>query len=167
MDLPALKRRVADLDKILQPIANKPLVIQDPDGFSKISFKNLFDPKVLQSVAEVVEGLAAEYLSQEETVRAEIRELFHTYRSFSWASPFRGEARTAAELRRRLILFSMRDQADDPRDAVGEVWALRETAQRRGLPFDAISAEIAEISSRVARSSMGSTRDLLLGKRHY
>jgi hypothetical protein len=83
-------------------------------------------------------------------------------RSFSWAAALPYRPITDESFRAHLILFSIKDQGRDTRDAILALQAICATATSAGVKIGPILKEIAELSSDVNKYRMGSTRSLLL-----
>lgn len=153
-----------ELDERLRLIAKRPVDITDPDWLEQ--FKAAPHPLdaagVRPQAANLIETLLAEYQAGEEERRAVIRGLFRRYPSFAWAAALPDPPTTAANFRRRLLLFSMQDQGRDTRDAILELQALCEEAGQAGVNTGPILREIAALSSSENKFGMGSTRDLLI-----
>jgi hypothetical protein len=65
-------------------------------------------------------------------------------------------------LRQHLILFSMKDQGRDSRDALLTLQEIVREADTAGVDKAAALREVAAMSSSTNRYGMGSTRDMLL-----
>jgi hypothetical protein len=153
-----------ELDERLRPIAKQPVDITDPDWLEQ--FKGAPHPLdaagVRAEAQDLLEALLEEYQTGEAATRAAIRELFRRYTSFAWAAALPDPPTTAANFRRRLLLFSMQDQGRDSRDAILELQGLCREAERAGLSPRPVLREIAALSSSEDKFGMGSTRELLI-----
>lgn len=70
---------------------------------------------------------------------------------------------TLEELRRQMIVFVLRDQDQDPRDAIGTLTTYEERALRLGLDMEPVLREMAQLASSRSRfEGWRSTRDMIL-----
>ena len=157
-------RKVAELDARLEPIAKRPVDIFDPSLHEKARLRPspLDEAGVRAEAGALLDELIDAYLHGDDDDRAEIRGLFARHRSFEWAAALPSPPSTAGSLRRHLLLFSMKDQGPDTRDAILELEHLCRTAAGAGVPIRPILEEVARISSDVNRHGMGSTRALIV-----
>jgi hypothetical protein len=88
--------------------------------------------------------------------------MFAEYRSFAWAAALSTPRTSVEGLRQHLILFSMKDQGRDSRDALLTVQEIVREADTAGVDKAAALREVAVMSSSTNRYGMGSTRDILL-----
>jgi hypothetical protein len=65
-------------------------------------------------------------------------------------------------LRRHLLLFSMKDQGRDSRDALLDLQDLCREARSAGVNLTPVLREVAELPSDKNKYGMGSTEDMLL-----
>jgi hypothetical protein len=127
------------------------------------------DVKVLRLTLEIVDA----YPGLDATQREHVRMLWRTYQNFgtyaSVTDRLEDEGKsldsplTAEEVRRELILESIRDQFPDARDAAVSLADLRTGALAAGIDFSSLAQEVAELSDDTRRDTMfGSTRDVIL-----
>jgi hypothetical protein len=165
MTLAAVREDVAVIDTLLRDIADRPVDLTDPDWQAKLSAAA---PPAEEAgvAAEATAALAAlldSYESGDEAARDEVRRIFRAHRAFSWGVGLTGEwPSAAAEFRRRLVHVSARDQSDDPRDDLMEIWELCEWARAREVDVEPIVRAVAGISGEVDHLGMGSTRLLIM-----
>jgi hypothetical protein len=153
-----------ELDERLRPIAKRPV------GFTGLIWMALFkgrasplDEAGIRPEAEgLLEELLDEYGSGEEAIRAAIRGLLRRCPSFAWAATLPYPPGTEEGFRRHLLLFSIRDQGRDSRDAILLLQDLCQQATEAGIDPAPILREIAQLSSDENKYGMGSTRELLL-----
>ena len=167
------------MDAKLRPIAKGPL-IEPRSVVGAQELRDVVDRAVqLDSPLEragirpeadaLVEALVEFYASAADEERAAIRGLFRTYDSFAWAAGWglvpRNERLTEERFRQALVLFSIKDQGIDWRDAIVSLDALCARALRFGLPLAETLAEVAVLSSDESRflgfKSARSTRAML------
>ena len=160
-DVASWKEQIARLDAALRPIAQRPI------GFFRLLFKprRRTYPLDEAGVRAQTEGLLSELIeyyptADTDTWRA-IRKLFEDHRSFAWAASLPYAPVTDESFRAHLILFSIKDQEQDTRDALILLHELCEKATAAGVNTGPILNEIAELSSDVNKYGMGSTRTLL------
>lgn len=128
------------------------------------------DMEVWRLTLEIVDA----YSRLDATQREHVRLLWRTYENFGvYASVTErledeaGESPerpvTVDEVRRELMLHSIRDQLPDARDATVDLSHLRAQALAAGIDFGALAREAADLSDDTRRDAMfGSTRDALL-----
>lgn len=158
------KERMAKLDAALQPIAKRPIDITDPNWVAKA--RSLPNPLEEAGVRAATEELLSEviefYPAVDDETRQALRRLFAENTSFEWASTLSYRPITDESFRAHLILFSIKDQGRDTRDAILLIQSLCKTAASAGVQIKPILKEISEISSDADKYKMGSTRALLL-----
>jgi len=170
--LDRLAATIKALEEKLQPIV-KPSVDPTRPGWREHVHWQARNERAAVDRAEVrdqAEAVLAEavdlYLSETDTERAAIRALFRTCECFAWAAPLPGDPSTERVFRIHLVVFSIRDQGRDWRDAILWIDGLCATAQKAGLPVADTLIEVAALSSdevRFEQFRMGrSTRKVLL-----
>ena len=154
---------IREIDERLEPIAQRPVDIEDPGWAARLRSSSPVDEAGVRSAAEkLLLRLVHEYASGDDSARAAIRALFRRFSSFAWAATLPAPRTTAAGFRERRLHFSILDQGPDPRDATLWLDDLVQTAQGAGVDVDPPLKEVASLSSREDRYSWGSTADLLL-----
>lgn len=161
--LAEIRRDVFSCDARLKPFAQQPIDITDPAWIAKFAGR---DPLKEAGVKRKAQALIAEildrYLKGPESVREKLRRIFRDFGSFAWAA-YPAEALTSpAGIKAHLLLLSVRDQGNDPRDALVAMDRLAALAVEHDVKFRPLASEIAEISSREDRYGMGSLKDMLL-----
>ena len=127
-----------------------------------MTMPNALDEAGVRSETEsLLRELIAVYRESSEDIRTTLRRFFVQYRSFAWAASLPSSPRTAQGFRERLLLFSLKDQGRDPRDALLDLQHLCREARDGCVDVAPILTEIAALSSDVKRSNMGSTREML------
>lgn len=126
------------------------------------------DSRTWQLTLEIVDA----YPELDATQREHVRLLWRTYENFgSYASVVDRledeesafEPLTEEEVRRELILHSIRDQAPDARDAAVDLADLRTRAVAAGIDFGSLARAVADLSDDTRRDAMfGSTREVIL-----
>ncbi len=167
MDSPSdWKERISVLDAALRPIANRPIDITDPNWVSKLqNFPNPLDEAgVRVDTEELLSEMIDQYAVCDEGRRAAIRDLVAGHKSFRWAATLSYRPITDESFRARLILFSIKDQGSDTRDAILDLQSWCATAASANVKIAPILREVAELSSRVNKYGMGSTYTLLLNE---
>ena len=164
IDVHELHWRVVALEQQIRPIARRPV----PFGAAALAQELATRPDPLDEAGVreeahmVLADLMAHYQQGSPAIRELIRGYFDSNPSFAWATGLPFPADTTEHFRAHLVLFSIRDQGRDSRDAILELQALVHSAQDAGIPVTAILHEVASMSSSVNRYGMGSTHDQLL-----
>ena len=163
-DLTELEFRMLELNERLSVIAKRPVDITKPNWVALLKQRpHPLDEAGARAEAEtLVADLAQEYEHGEDGTRGVIRKMFATYGAFAWAATMMGVPATAAQFRRRLVVYSMHNQGTDTRDAILELQGLCGQARAAGINLAPLLTEVAAFSSDENRFGMGSTRGLLL-----
>ena len=158
------KKRIDVLDAALHPIANRPVVIAVLKRLIQSrNFPHALDEAGVRMDTEKLLSEVIDFYSDcDDKGRQSIRKLFEDHGSFLWAATLSQPPITVESFRDHLILFSIKDQERDTRDAILDLHSLCEAAASAGVKTGPILQEIAEISSDVNKYGMGSTRSLLL-----
>ena len=160
----AFETRIADLDKKLRPIADLPVDITEPGWAQRLS--TLQHPLDQAGVRSQMEALLRELISTYQTgsdgERRKLQELFKQFKAFAWAASLTSNPTTTEGFREHLLLFAMKDQGSDPRDALLTLQDLCRQARIAGVDVSRILKEVAQLSSDVQKSKMGSTKEMLL-----
>lgn len=153
-----------DLDGRLRSIARRPVDTNQPDWLERLQANK--QPLDEAGVREETEGLLRDlisiYAQASGETRSTIRRLFVEYDSFAWAAALSTPWTTAAGFREHLILFSMKDQEKDCRDALLLLRSYVQDAAAAGVKTEETLREVAAMSSRVNRYGMGSTFEMLM-----
>lgn len=163
VNLTSVEREVAEIDRLLIPIATAPVDVNDPDWMEKLRRQPpaVDQAGVADRAAVALDALLDAYATEDEPTRARVRTIFDVYGSFRWAVHLPREWTTEAEFRRRLLHLSACDQGSDPRDEMLHLQELCARAEQLGIATEPARREAAAISSDVDRYGMGSTRHLL------
>jgi hypothetical protein len=164
ISLADFESRIADLERRLRPIADRPVDITLP-GWGERLVKTpqpLDQTGVRPEMESLLRELTAVYQKTSEDVRVALRKLFADYRAFAWAASLPSKPRTAEGLRDQLLLFSLKDQGRDSRDALLELQHLCHEARNSGVDAAPILKEVAALSSEENKFKMGSTKEMLL-----
>ncbi|MFD9701449.1 hypothetical protein [Lentzea sp. NPDC059081] len=165
MSLPDVERRVAELDEILRPIAQRPVDLNDPNWAADLATRM---PPAQEAGVDAEAGAALadlldHYERGDEPARAAVRAIFDRYPSFRWAATLPFDETEPQSYRLRLVKVSAIDQGTDTRDVLLGLWDLADRARAAGIDIVPTLVEVAEMSSDVDRYGMGSTRQILLG----
>ena len=165
--LPQWKEWIALLDEALKPIATRPIdftELKDPNWVTRL--KDAPSPLERAGVQAETENLLRElvagYPACDDQDRQAVRKLFADHPSFTWAAALSYRPVTDESFRAHLILFSMKDQERDSRDALLALRSICAIASSAGVEIGPILKQMAELSSDVNRYGMGSTRSFLL-----
>lgn len=162
--LPELERRVAQLDEILRPIAQRPVDFNDPNWASELAARMppTREAGVSREAEAVLAALLGHYERGDEPTRVAVRAFFDRYPSFRWAVHLPFDETSPHSYRSRLVHVAAVDQGTDTRDVLLELWELADRARAAGIDLVPALTEVAAISSDVDRYGMGSTRKILL-----
>jgi len=164
MTLEDLELRLRDLDQRLRPIADRPVDITKPGWAERLrqSPPALDQAGVRRAAQALLTGLIASYQSSSAEYRQAVRKLFAKHSAFAWAASMPVNPATEDGFRQQLVLFSMKDQGRDSRDALLELQELCSQARAAGVNAAAVLSEVAQLSSNVNKYGMGSTKAMLL-----
>ena len=153
-----------ELEECLRPIAKRPVDITKPGWNVRLmQSPHPLDEAGVRSQAEaLLEELIAFYRTRGEDEREAIRRLFVEYSAFAWAANFSFGPTSEENLRRHLLLFSIKDQGRDSRDALLCLQDLCREARKAGVSLAQLLREVAELSSGANKYGMGSTREMLI-----
>jgi len=154
-----------DLEERLRPIARRPVDTTQPDWLERLrANKHPLDEAGVREQTQMLLGsLISIYAQGGDETRSAIRRMFVDYDSFAWAAALSAPWTTAAGFREHLILFSMKDQEKDCRDALLLLQSYVRDAAAAGVNTEETLREVAAMSSRIDRYGMGSTYDMLGG----
>src|SRR5437870_2329564 len=144
MDLDDFELRMMDLEQRLRPIADRPVDITKPGWDVRLAqSQHPLDQAGVRQETEILLGeLINHYYSSGHDTREAIRSLFGVYRAFAWAASVPADPTTEENLRRNLILFSMKDQGSDGRDALLWLQDLCRKAASVGVSATSILKEV-------------------------
>jgi hypothetical protein len=156
--------RIMELEVRLRPIAKKPVDITKPGWGLRLAQcpHPLDEAGVRRETDMLLQELVNAYQAGVEDEREAVRKLFSQYRAFAWAATLPFAPTTEENFRQHLVLFSMKDQGRDSRDAILLLQDLGRQAKAAGVLIEPILKEVAELCSNRNRFGMGSTRDMLL-----
>ena len=156
--------QMMELEERLRPIAQRPVDITHPGWLERLQTGRppLDEAGVRDAAERLLSALIVAYAQGGEETREAVRRLFTEYRSFAWAAALPDPPTSPVGLRRHLIVFSMKDQARDSRDALLTLQEICRAAAAAGVDLEPALRDVAAMSSRVDRYGMGSTSDMLL-----
>jgi hypothetical protein len=156
--------RIVGLEERLQPIARRPVDITQPDWLDhlRVGVPPLDEAGVREQMEQLLGELIPAYAKGGDETRSAIRRIFAECGSFAWAAALSTRRTSMEGLRQHLILFSMKDQGQDGRDALLTLQEIVREAATAGVDKAAVLREVAAMSSSTNRYGMGSTRDMLL-----
>jgi hypothetical protein len=158
--------QMMDFEEGLRPIARRPVDTTQPDWLDRLrAGKPPLDEAGVRAQAEGLLGnLISIYAQGDDETRSAIRRMFVEYDSFAWAATLSIPWTSAAGFRQHLILFSMKDQEKDCRDALLLLQGMVQDASAAGVDTAEALREIASMSSCINRYGMGSTHDMLVNQ---
>ena len=125
------------------------------------------DTQIWRLTLEIVDA----YPRLDPVQREHVRVLWRTYENFGVYASVEDRLEdeeslrtvTAGQVRRELILHSIRDQFPDTRDAIVDLNELRARAMAAGIDFGTLAREVADLSDDTRRDAMfGSMREVFL-----
>ena len=164
MSLEDFESRIIRLDERLRPIANRPVDVTQPGWWQRLAQRPhpLDAAGVRPETEDLLKELIDSYQGAGEEDREMMRDWFAKCRAFSWAASLPASPTTEEGFRQRLLLFSLKDQERDSRDALLLLQDLCREAGSAGVDTAPILREVAELSSDVNKHRMGSTKQMLL-----
>jgi len=165
MPLPKkLELKIMDLEQKLRPIADRPVDISEPGWGARLAqSQHALDEAGVRSEAETFLGeLIDFYPASRDHDRHSIRALFEEYRAFAWAASLPFGPADEEKLRQHVLLFSIKDQGRDSRDALLWLQDLCREARNSGVDSTPVLREVADLCSDSNKYGMGSTRDMLV-----
>ena len=167
MGLDDFELRIMDLDERLRPFANRTVDITEPGWASRLAQAPhpLDQAGVRSTVETLLEELFSAYQVADPEARQAIRNLFADYRAFAWAASLSSAPTTVEGLLQHLLLFSLKDQERDSRDALLWLQDICRQARRAGVTMEPLLEQVAHLSSDKNKFGMGSTMQMLLKAR--
>lgn len=110
---------------------------------------------LFEEIIDQFEGLSPQQ-------RTQIIELMNEYQALIYAATIKADPSTYDGFRRAMILFVIKDQGKDTRDAILELSAYHAKAKNQGIDVGTIFKDMADIASTRDKFGWGTTRDLFL-----
>jgi len=131
ISLADFESRIAGLEERLRPVAGRPVDITVPGWGERLvtAPHPLDDPGARAGMESLLRELIAVYRKTSEDVRVALRKFFEQYPAFAWAASLPSNPRAADGFREQLLLFSLKDQGRDSRDALLDLRHLCEEAR--------------------------------------
>src|SRR5690242_13804193 len=120
MSLVDFKFRIMVLDDRLRPIAHRAVDITEPGWASRLMNLPyaLDEAGVRPEVESLLNELFVVYETTDSQTRQTMRKCFEEYRAFARAASLAAVQDPEEDFRRQLLLFSLKDQERDSRDAL-------------------------------------------------
>jgi hypothetical protein len=158
------KKRAEALDRKIRPLAAQEVDMSDPDWEQKL--RTAEQPADELGLRTEIESLFDEIIERLELLDGNQRQLVFNFlngcSSLMWSAVISGNLQTRDGFRKHMLLFVIKDQGKDTRDAILELSHYREVGKALGIDVDAVFKELAPLASDLNKYGMGSTRDLLL-----
>ena len=160
MDIFALKGRASHIDAQLKPIGEREPDFNDPNWLDSIANgpHPLDEAGVRVDAEKLTSELLELYAAGDGDVRENLRQLFRDYKSFAWATVAPLPPTTVAGFRQHMLLLSVIDHAQDPRDLATAVNDLCAKARASDVEVKPILQEVASLSSDSILPLVGSVR---------
>jgi len=164
MSLEQFELRMMDLEQRLRPIAERPVDITKIGWGLRLkqSPRPLDEAGVRPDAETLLQELISVYRASGEHEREAVRKLFEEYRAFAWAASLPFEPTTEENFRQHLLLFSIKDQGRDSRDAILLLQDLCQRAKAAGVNTTPVLKDVATLSSDKNKFGIGSTNGILL-----
>ena len=127
------------------------------------------DPVVAWSAARIraeaqslLGDIVDRYPMLDDATRRRLRELFHTFRAFAWATTLGYRPTSVERLRRHLVLVVIHELVDDPRDTIVWLDQICREARDAGVDVRPVIEQVALLASGADRFGFGSTRQFML-----
>jgi hypothetical protein len=155
--------RISALNSQLKPLTERCIDINDPNWVEKMrSLPHPLDEAGIRLEAEeLLEHILEGYAAGDAELRASIRKLLYEHRAFTLTTGVAVPPTTTYGFRQHLLRLSAVDHTNDLRDTCLELRDLCEQASAAGVDIAPVRREVAELSSDVAQSYMGSLKTLL------
>lgn len=158
------QQRAKFLDKQLMPIVHADVDINDPDWREKL--ENEPHPADQSGLRAAIADLFNEIVGCFEALNHEHRQrvidLMGENDSLMYSAVIDADYNSPDGFRKYLILFVIKDQGKDTRDAIVTLTHYRQDGEQRGIDVNEIFREAAGMASTKDKYGWGSTRDLLL-----
>ena len=156
--------KMMEVEERLRPIANRPVDITRPGWGTRLAeaMDPLDEAGVRHQTDLLLWQLIQFYQKSDHAERNEVRNLFKKFHAFTWAAHLSFGATTEEKFRQHVLLFSMKDQGRDSRDALLWLQHLCREAKSAGVNCESMIKEVAELSSDQNKYGMGSTKQMLL-----
>lgn len=148
------------LDSKIKPVAKRPVNLSNQDAFADLAAgpHPLDETETREEAEQLLLELVNDYMEATPDWRAGVRGLFRRFDSFAWAAVLRLDRRTEDGILAHLVMFSLKDQGSDPRDAKLWLSDLCDEARHNGLDVGITLRKVAALSSDEDRYGWGSTR---------
>lgn len=105
--LSEIRREIAQLDRLLKPIADQPVDINDPGWDAKLkTLDPLAQAGVKAQAQDLISEILSRYVDGNESEREELRAMFRDYDSFAWTAMPREPTTSLPSLWAHLVLLS-------------------------------------------------------------
>ena len=156
--------RIKKIDSLVRPIAKAPVDLDKLDAFLASPPSPLDDAGCRSECESLVSEIVDHYINLNRQLKDRVQHLFDDNSSFSWAGSLPEAPLSDLEFERRLILFIIRDQSPDPRDAIMQLEALLDRAQSRDLNTRSVLKKLLPHANNQQKWGFPSTRNLLKSK---
>lgn len=155
------RAKLASLNKKLEPFANQRIDMDDPNALEALRNSSPLDETGIRAEAEAVLSIILEtYATSDAKARDSIRKLVARNRAFVWATGVPMPPTTDQGFRQHLLWISVIDHAQDPRDTALTMKDLLERAEAARVDIKKVLLEVADLSSDVALTAMGSLKSI-------
>lgn len=158
------EQRASALNTLLRPIVNKPFDVNTTDWEEQLERRQ--HPADAAGLRNEIETLFEEIIDHFEGLsphqRRQIEELMYENKALIYAATIKADPSTHDGFRRAMILFVIKDQGEDTRDAILELSAYHAKAEEQGINVRTIFKDMADIASTRNKFGWGTTRNLFL-----
>jgi len=164
-DLNEIRQEVEEFNRLLDPVANAEVDINDPNWQKKLDEDQhpLDEVGIREAAERLTQTIMELFLGSNSKGRSQIRKLLADNQSFSWAMTPPESSDPERVFRDRVLLFVM-DDTVDTRDAIMGIGTLVDDARSSGVRYRPILKQIAKVAGTTDRYGFGSLRSVI--KRH-
>ncbi len=153
---------ISEFDKLLEPIANAEVDINDPNWQKNL--RDAHHPLDKAGIREPAERLTQRiielFLASNSKERGQIRKLLADNENFAWAMAAPESSDLEVAFRDSVLLLVI-DDTIDTRDAITGIESLVDEAQANGVPYRPIMKQISKVAGTTDRYGLGSLRSVI------
>ncbi len=162
MEMEKIHLEIRKFDKLLEPIANAEVDINDPNWQKNLrEAQHPLDKAGIREPAErLTQRIIELFLASKSKERGQIRKLLADNENFAWAMAAPESSDLEVAFRNSLLLLVI-DDTIDTRDVITRIESLVDKAQADGLRYRPIVKQIAKVAGTTDRYGLGSLRSVI------